>query len=236
MGEILTIFLGIDDTDTRESRGTGRLARTISGELSAYYEVTGITRHQLYVHPDIPYTSHNSSSVIHINDDSIDSIPDILNRAKEIMNGDFVTGSDPGICIASCGQINQGVMKYGINAKNSVLTQGMAKKIAGDSGIYIEGLGGTNDGIIGALAGVALAASGNDGRYILKGSLRNLNGSLDVSTLMDHGVDLVKTRDGRIISEGLIEFRKFPKPALINNKAIVFVEENDSIFRDLVVG
>lgn len=231
----MTIFLGIDDTDTRESRGTGRLARTISGELSKEYEIKGITRHQLYVHPDIPYTSHNSCAVIHI-DNHENSLHDILNHAKELMNCDFVEGSDPGICIATTEGITPEVIEYGIKAKNTVLTQNIAKKIASGSGIHIEGLGGTNDGIIGALAGVGLAATGNDGRYILKDTLRDLRGCLEVTTLMNHGVDLVKTGDGRIIHEGIIEFRKFPKPALIDNKAIVFVEENGSGYRDMIVG
>ncbi|MDK2890060.1 MAG: hypothetical protein PWR21_692, partial [Methanoculleus sp.] len=64
----MTIYLGIDDTDTRESRGTGRLARMIATELARSYTVTGVTRHQLFVHPAVPYTSHNSSAVIHIQD------------------------------------------------------------------------------------------------------------------------------------------------------------------------
>lgn len=61
----MTLYLGIDDTDTRESRGTGRLARMIARELSRSYPVMGVTRHQLFVHPSIPYTSHNSCAVIH---------------------------------------------------------------------------------------------------------------------------------------------------------------------------
>jgi len=53
----MTLYLGIDDTDTRESRGTGRLARMIAAELARSYVVTGVTRHQLFIHPSIPYTS-----------------------------------------------------------------------------------------------------------------------------------------------------------------------------------
>ncbi|KUK59679.1 MAG: tRNA(Ile2) 2-agmatinylcytidine synthetase [Methanoculleus marisnigri] len=52
----MTLYLGIDDTDTRESRGTGRLARTIAAELARSYTVTGVTRHQLFVHPASPPT------------------------------------------------------------------------------------------------------------------------------------------------------------------------------------
>ncbi|MCK9591287.1 MAG: hypothetical protein M0Q91_04680 [Methanoregula sp.] len=52
----MTILVSIDDTDNPGSRGTGRLAHAVADTLSADYPIYGITRHQLYVHPDIPYT------------------------------------------------------------------------------------------------------------------------------------------------------------------------------------
>lgn len=63
------IYVGLDDTDTKDSRGTGRLARSIALALSTKYHIFGVTRHQLFVHPDIPFTSHNSSAVIHVEAD-----------------------------------------------------------------------------------------------------------------------------------------------------------------------
>jgi len=52
----MTIYLGIDDTDTPESRGTGRLARFIAEKISSEYEILGVTRHQLYVNDAIHIT------------------------------------------------------------------------------------------------------------------------------------------------------------------------------------
>jgi len=63
---MLMIYLAMDDTDNAESRGTGRLARAVAVELSRKYRVAGVTRHQLFVHESIPFTSHNSCAVIHL--------------------------------------------------------------------------------------------------------------------------------------------------------------------------
>jgi hypothetical protein len=59
------IYIGLDDTDNKTSRGTGRLARAIAESLAERYAVRGITRHQLLVDPRVPYTSHNSSATLH---------------------------------------------------------------------------------------------------------------------------------------------------------------------------
>jgi len=58
------LFIGLDDTDTLESRGTGRLARRIAAALAADYSVLGVTRHQLLVDPRVPCTRNNSSAAI----------------------------------------------------------------------------------------------------------------------------------------------------------------------------
>jgi hypothetical protein len=62
----MTLLIAIDDTDNAESIGTGRLSRMLAEELTKQGMIrqTSVTRHQLLVHPDIPYTSHNSSACI----------------------------------------------------------------------------------------------------------------------------------------------------------------------------
>lgn len=232
----MTLYLGIDDTDTRESRGTGRLARTIAAELARSYTVTGVTRHQLFVHPAVPYTSHNSSAVIHIQDAGNGIAADVCAAAKELMLADFIEGSDPGICVAADRNINGDLTRFGFSAKTSVVTQDQARSLAHEAGILLEGLGGTEDGVIGALAGVGLAASGNDGRFVQKGTTRNLRGTQTVAAILASGVDRVMTRDGAAVGEGTIALRKFPKPAFIGGRAILYVEADGDAYRDIVMG
>ncbi|WP_292517006.1 ABC transporter substrate-binding protein [Methanoculleus sp.] len=232
----MTLYLGIDDTDTRESRGTGRLARAIAAELARRYTVTGVTRHQLFVHPAVPYTSHNSSAVIHIQEGENGAAADVFATAKELMLADFIEGSDPGICVAAGRTIDGTLHRFGLAAKTSIVTQEEARRLARNAGILLEGLGGTEDGVIGALAGVGLAASGNDGRFVQKGTTRDLRGSQTVAAILASGVDRVSTRDGKTVSEGIVTLRKFPKPAFIEGNAVLFVEADGDAYRDIVVG
>jgi len=232
----VTVYLGIDDTDTQESRGTGRLARSIADELSSEYTILGVTRHQLFVHDEIPYTSHNSAAVIHIDCNGDGSLQKIYLGAREMMLSEFIVGSDPGICIATSDTITPPVIAFGWSAKNTVLTQEDARHHAKNCGITLEGLGGTNGGIIGALAGVGLAASGEDGRFVMRGRSRMMTGSRSIEELLASGIDQVMTRDRELVIEGHVEIRKFPKPAFVNGKAVLYVTGTDGHYQDLVVG
>ena len=59
----MRVFIGIDDTDSLEMGATGRSANQLRKliEDKGWGETQAVTRHQLLLHPDIPYTSHNSS-------------------------------------------------------------------------------------------------------------------------------------------------------------------------------
>jgi len=229
----MTLYIALDDTDTRESRGTGRLARSIARDLQlAGYHLSGVSRHQLLVHPGIPYTSHNSCAVIHVeNGGDSDSLFDLV---RELMLGDFIPGSDPGLAVAGHDDITTEITGFGLETKKSVRTQDEARAIARKSGIRLEGLGGTNDGVIGALAGIGLAASGNDGRYILFRNLRDFSGDIRVEDLLAAGVSLVTTLSGDPITTGTVRVRKFPKPAIRNRMTVLFAEERDGIYHEVI--
>ena len=59
----MEILICIDDTDNLESPGTGHLAEILRSDIERLYvgKTSRITRHQLFVSPEIPYTSHNSA-------------------------------------------------------------------------------------------------------------------------------------------------------------------------------
>ena len=230
----MTIYVCMDDTDNLHSRGTGRLARAVAAELTKNFSVRGVTRHQLYFHPDIPYTSHNSCGVIHIESDDQDSLPDIFEIAREEMLNDFIEGSDPGLAVAHQSQILPPLVVYGRDAKDTVLNQGKSRTLARNLGIMLEGLGGTEDGVIGAMAGLGLAFSNNDGRFLQIGTIRDLNGAQTVENLLEAGIDTIFNIDGRIVTTGEVinEENKSAKPCPVNRKAILFVEEGrDGLLR-----
>ena len=123
----MTILVSIDDTDTLNSRGTGRLARAIADTLAADYPIYGVTRHQLYVHPDIPYTSHNSCAVIHLETNGNADIDTIFATAQQVMLADFVEGSDPGVAVALQTRLHPPLIAFGKDAKCTILTQEKAR-------------------------------------------------------------------------------------------------------------
>ncbi len=219
------IFIGIDDTDSLESRGTGRLAREIATALQSKYEIFGVTRHQLFVHPDIPFTSHNSCAVIHAQAPPA-AINDIFATAKRLMLEDFVDGSDPGLAISSSEQITPAAVAFGQDAKSMIVTQERALSVARSCGIRVEGLGGTNGGIIGAVAGIGLASLRNDGRFLLKGKNRELTGIRSVEEVFGAGIDQIMTLQGDEVTEGKVQIPKNATPSFIHGKAVLFVEKS----------
>jgi hypothetical protein len=223
----MTIYLGIDDTDSLESIGTGRLARSIAQEIGGRFPVIAITRHQFLVHPDIPYTSHNSGAVIALEDISDCEMQLLFDMASSLMLSRFVEGSDPGIALARDTMIIAPVIIFGQNAQKLVLTQESARRLATNTGIHLAGLGGTEGGVIGALAGVGLAASGCDGRFLQIGTIRDAVGDQTVSDILKTGIEAVMTTDGRIITEGKVRVRKFPQPVCIMGRPIAIVEEQE---------
>lgn len=149
--------------------------------------------------------------------------------AEEVMLGDFLEGSDPGLAVASESQIVPSLIVYGQDAKCSVLTQERARTLAKNLHIRLKGLGGTEDGVIGSMAGLGLAYSESDGRFLQKGEIRNITSSCTIERLLESGIDEVWTMDGRRFYEGPVFFRpeKPPRPCPVCGKTVIFVKEVD---------
>ena len=225
----MTLLIALDDTDSLESRGTGRLARAVADAIARDYPVWGVTRHQLYVHPSIPYTSHNSCAVIHVDAGGREPLEMSLAIAEETMLDDFVEGSDPGLAGATLDQVAPAMVAFGRDAQRMVLTQERARTLAKNLDVWLKGLGGTEDGVIGAMAGLGLAATYNDGRFLQKGAIRSHTGPTPASVLLSAGIDEIMTLDGRKVTEGIIILRegKAAKPCPVNGRAVLFVDEQD---------
>ena len=214
-------FVGMDDTDNSESRGTGHLARQTAACLAAQYKVSGVVRHQLLVDPRVPCTKNNSSATILLHLNGTADLVKIFQQVKECMLADFQPGSDPGLCVAAV--VPEEVIQFGLRAKRELVTQEEARHLAARHAILLEGLGGTEGGVIGALAAVGLAASGEDGRYVQIGTLRNLSELQPVATVVSAGVDHLQTLDGQPVTQGLVLTSKL-RPARRGGKPVAFVQ------------
>ena len=220
------IYIALDDTDMLDTRGTGHLAREIAAKLAETYPLVGVTRHQLSSDPRVPCTHKNSSAVIHL-DAPTEAVPNLLAQTKALMLADFILGSDPGLCVAAHDQVPEAITEFGYKAKNGYVPQSEARLLAAEHELPLLGLAGTEDGVIGALASVGLAAGGEDGRYIILGTIRELEGLQSISAVLEAGITAVSTTDGTRITSGQVLCDRL-RPARRNGRPILFVEkEND---------
>ena len=225
------IYIGMDDTDNLDSRGTGRLAREIAQDLSRDFSVMGVTRHQLLVDPRIPYTSHNSCAAIGLEATEPVDLAELFERVKTLMLAGFVYGSDPGLCVAGAPAAVT-LTEFGRRAQRQVLSQAEARALAETCGVLLAGLGGSQDGVIGALSAVGLAAGGEDGRYLLVGCSRDLMGMQEVSALLQAGISSVLTLDGQPVTRGLVQAEKL-RPARRGGRPVLYVEWQDDHWQPL---
>lgn len=217
------LFIGLDDTDILDSPGTGHLARDIAAVLAERWPLLGITRHQLLNDPRVPMTARNSANVIHLNvDEAALDLTQITAEVTALMLARFQPGSDPGLCVAI--DLPLPAVEFGYRTKTTLVTQEEARRLADTHQLILRALGGTGGGIIGALAATALASTGEDGRFISVGQIRELRGLQPVETIMVAGVSGVRTLAGQMVSSGLIETGDKIRPALIGGEAVLLVE------------
>ncbi|MCA9936329.1 MAG: ABC transporter substrate-binding protein [Ardenticatenaceae bacterium] len=215
------IYIGLDDTDTLETRGTGHLAREIAAALAGDYEVLGVLRHQLSADPRVPCTHKNSCAAILLADGEVTVV---FNRVKSLMLTEFVPGSDPGLCVADA--VPAAITAFGHKAQHELVTQAEARAVAAAHNLLLAGLGGDEDGVIGALSAVGLAADGSDGRYIEVARVRDLTGLQPVDALLAAGITAVQTLGGQPVHDGLVNADRL-RPARRNGRPIAIVEWQD---------
>jgi tRNA(Ile2) C34 agmatinyltransferase TiaS len=222
-------IIGIDDTDNIESRGTGHLARFLATILAQDFHVHGVTRHQLLEDERVPKTAKNSCAGIIFDGDEY-PLNEIALHARTVMLDDFQPGSDPGLCVSY--DVPGEIIAYGQRVQRELVTQELPRRLAAEQNIYLEGLGGDEDGVIGALAAVGLAAQGSDGRYVKVGSIRDLDGLQPIEAVLDAGIGAVKTLDNKLVAEGLILADKL-RPARRKGQPVLFVESQNGFWMPL---
>jgi tRNA(Ile2) C34 agmatinyltransferase TiaS len=226
------IFIGLDDTDNLESRGTGHLARTIADVLAVEYESLGVTRHQLSTDPRIPCTKKNSCAAILLEASQSVDLQVFFEKVAALVLADFQPGSDPGLCLTADVPIE--VTHFGRRAQSELVTQQDARFLADQHGILLRGLGGTYDGVIGALAAVGLAACGEDGRYVQIGRIRQLGEQATVDEVLAAGVSAVQTTEGEAVYSGKVLTEKL-RPARRGGRPVAVVEASDPDWLPLIL-
>ncbi|WP_035075542.1 hypothetical protein [Maridesulfovibrio zosterae] len=211
----MRVYLGFDDTDDKDAPiGTGRLVREFVYGLDNDCEMIGVLRHQLPKLTTIPFTSNNSSAcaIIEISQDT--SLKHLRDKAIEHLAKYSAPGSDPGLCIAKEEDVSTEIIEFAKLVTGKQVTQKSAMHAA--RSVELFGLGGTNDGIIGATAAIGLTKFGWCGRFIEYGKLRSLPTPLYVQDLNSAGIQVVSTnRDPLVPLPGdLVQNAVWIRPSL----------------------
>jgi hypothetical protein len=229
----MRVLICIDDTDNIDSKGTGELAAAIAGgiEKQGWGKSYGITRHQLLIHPDIPYTSHNSSMCFPV-DTTQPYLKNIINYSAEMLDRESAAGSDPGLCVCVPQLLSNRseLVNFGYKAKETVLTKDDAYNLASVLNIHLSEHGGTGQGVIGALAGAGLRLGGNDGRFKGKLKIDTPDNTICVGDLLSHyPVDLVQSLDGQVLNNSeVIHLGDKVKTVLLEDKSVMLVYREKS--------
>jgi hypothetical protein len=221
------ITVGIDDTDTLDHPGTNQLARHLVDQLRKTWRATLITRHQLLEDPRVPCTRRNGCVAINFEANAAGLLGELEAAIRTVMVDWCPDGSDPGLCLCG-GDVPAAVIDFGQRCQRELVTQADARNLAAEQGLQLMGLGGTEDGVIGALAAVGLNATRDDGRVIFLGTSEidhfDISGVYPVSRLQAFGVDEVRRLDGDdLVTTGTVALGKRLRPNYRQGKVVLFV-------------
>jgi hypothetical protein len=219
------IYLGIDDTDIVGTPGTNQLARAIVRRLGGIAKDSIICRHQLFFDPRVPYTSGNGSASIQLPHGDHINRAELISTVRDVMQAWYVEGSDPGLAVATSSSTQMDA--FASRAKQEVVTQAEARTAAAASECHLEGLGGTNQGIIGALSAIALVAGGNDGRVVHLEQWPwpdQFSGVQPVAAIRERGVASIRTASGDAFTGDVVDVGKHLRPNWRSGCVTLFVE------------
>ena len=160
--------------------------------------------------------------VAELNEEYLNSL---ILYASDFLVHESAEGSDPGLCVLIPEKLSQReqLIAFGRKAKEVVLTKQDAYELAKNLRIHLSEHGGTGQGVIGALAGVALRLSGTDGRF--KGKLKIKSDTNIISVgeiLLQTSVDAVKSLDGTVLEVNeLVKLGDTLKAVLMEGKCIL---------------
>lgn len=217
-----TWVVGIDDTDMPDIGGTGRLARRMVAEIEALGlgHSMGVTRHQFYEGPGVPKTARNSAAAIAF--DGVGDALELFETVCGIVARESIEGSDPGVAIGR--EASGELVAFAHRAQTDLVVQQEARRLGATHATGLIGLGGTEDGVIGALGAMALRIDGNDGRYVDLPGIRQVSGVMTIADILERTgiadvVDLVAEES--LPSTGMLDLGDWVRPRLIGGRPVL---------------
>ncbi|MCB2190598.1 MAG: hypothetical protein KQI62_03485 [Deltaproteobacteria bacterium] len=229
----MKLFIAIDDTDNPNTIGTGRLSRMLAAELHkrGLISQASVTRHQFLVHPDIPYTSHNSSACLEA--EGLADADQVFEAAKEFMLANLHEEANPGLCLAPEGAVPASLVDLGRRAQKQVLKVEEGYGLAETPGLRTWRHGPTGQGIIGALSGVGLRSTGDDGRFIELQGIREIGGVLTVDDIIAQTAvtSVVSDTGQELAGNERVDTLDWIRPTLREGSPVMEVESRDGVWQ-----
>ena len=219
-------LIGVDDTDSSKSPTTGELVCRLAESLLAegVVEPHGVTRHQLLVKKQIPYTGHNSAVCMSIHAQDIEAT---WETTRDFLSLESDRHASVGMCMSRWEAVSHDVMAWGRRAKTEVLALDEAQQLAAKVHVRLLAVKGDGRGMIGALAALGLFREGNDGRFLWLPGLLELQGRYSVADIFERtAIDRICTLDEvELPLAEFVEIGDWPRPLLRNGQATLYVEE-----------
>ncbi len=208
--------IGIDDTDSAESGGTGGLVRALAAQARAEGagEPEGVTRHALWTSDKVSATERNHCYALVLRSDR--SVLEIEDFVVEFARAEAERDADPGVAILSRHSDMPHILAFGRRSQQELMRLDWAQTFSTEANVALRALGRDRQGSIGALAAVGLRAGGGDGYFIDLDGLRELNGRVTAGqirerTIIEHVLD----EDGEELDrDDLIETFDWVRPHL----------------------
>ena len=150
----------------------------------------------------------------------------LIDQVRDVMRGWFIEGSDPGLCVTLV--VPDAIQAFGRRCQHEIIDEKDARVLAARLGVHLEGLGGTEQGVIGALAAVGLAATGEVGRVVQleHGRIPTNSGPQQAAAIHDRGGgrDWQDIDSGALVATaGVVEIGKHLRPNIRGGRIVMFV-------------
>lgn len=220
-------YLGIDDTGQAGKAGTDLVAQELGLHLQALnlVRLAHISAHTLLPAEGFAASSLNQAYCLTLEGE-------VLGRREIEMEGRVflmhhsAAGANAGFALAPRERVNEHLLSWGKACRMMVMERREALELARSSGISAAGFTGNGNGVIGALAAIALRFSGCDGWLTWLPGLSDLKGVMTFGEILNHSTfDYVKSLRGKTPQfRDRIQLGEHLTPLLYEGRTVLLLE------------
>jgi tRNA(Ile2)-agmatinylcytidine synthase len=150
------LYIGLDDTDSRQGMCTTYVAALILERLEALGVRTMDFPHLIRLNPNCPYKTRGNAAVslmVGLGDDMLERVKETVLETVEDNYERGFGDTQPGVAFLSSPSIPARLVEFGLRAVREMVTLEEALEVAGEVGAELHGFNGGR-GVIGALASI----------------------------------------------------------------------------------